>query len=75
MYDFLLYVHKYSIFTNDYELYVYGVNTNDIFHTIGEFYYRSETKISRLVYVECTQQKLDYWAKQGFKIYRFFDKY
>ena len=75
MYDFLLYVHKYSIFTNDYELYVYGVNTNDIYHTIGEFYYRYETKISRLVYVECTQQKLDYWAKQGFKIYRFFDKY
>lgn len=75
MYNYLLYVRKYSIFTNDYELFVYGVNTNDIFHTIGEFYYRSETKISRLDYVKCTQLKLDFWAKQGFKIYSFFDKY
>lgn len=34
-YTHLLYVRKYCITTNNYELYVYGVNTTDIYHTIG----------------------------------------
>lgn len=41
-YTHLLYVRKYSIFTNKYELYIVGVNTKDIFHTMGEYLYRKE---------------------------------
>lgn len=74
-YTHLLYVKKYSIFTNKYELYVVGVNTKDIFHTMGEYLYRSETQVKRIDKVECTQEKLDFWAKEGYEIYGFKDKY
>ena len=74
-YTHLLYVRKYSIFTNKYELYVVGVNTKDIFHTMGEYLYRSETQIERIDQVEWTQEKLDYWLKNGFKVHNFKDKY
>ena len=74
-YTHLLYVHKYSIFTNNYELYVIGVNTKDIFHTMGEYIYRCEVQIKRITKVECTQARLDYWKEQGYQIYEFKDKY
>ena len=74
-YTHLLYVRQYSIFTNKYELYVVGVNTKDIFHTMGEYLYRSETLVKRIDQVECTQEKLDFWAKEGYEIYKFKDKY
>ena len=74
-YTHLLYVRQYSIFTNKYELYVIGVNTKDIFHTMGEYLYRSETQIERIDQVECTQEKLDYWLTNGFEIHNFKDKY
>ena len=50
-YTHLLYVRKFSIFTNDYELYVYGVNTNDIYHTIGEMYAQTLEHINRIDWV------------------------
>lgn len=74
-YTHLLYVRQYSIITNDYELFVVGVNTKDIFHTIGEYYFRSEVQVIRIDYVECTQQRLDYWAKEGYEIHTFRNKY
>lgn len=74
-YTHLLYVRKESIFENDFRLYVYGVNTDDIFHTMGEFLYRSETLVKRIDYVECTQEKLDFWTKEGYTIFTFKDKY
>ncbi len=74
-YTHLLYVRKYSIFTNKYELYIVGVNTKDIFHTMGEYLYRSETQVERIDQAKCTQEKLDFWAKEGYEIYEFKDKY
>lgn len=74
-YTHLFYVREYSIFTNKYELYVIGVNTKDVFHTMGEYFFRCETEVKRIDYVECTQAKLDFWAKEGYKIYEFKDKY
>ena len=75
----LLYVRKYSIFTNDYELYVYGVNTGDIFHTMGEIIYRSETQVKRIDFVKLTpenrQAKFDFWKEQNQEIYAWKDKY
>lgn len=32
-YTHLLYVRKYFIITNDYELFIVGANTKDIFHS------------------------------------------
>ena len=74
-YTHLLYVRKYSILTNDYQLYIIGVNTKDIFHTMGEYLYRSETQVKEITFVESTQEKLDFWVKEGYKIYEFKDKY
>lgn len=74
-YTHLLYVRQYSIFTSKYKLYVVGVNTKDIFHTMGEYLYRSETQVKRINQVECTQENLDFWVKGGYKIYEFKDKY
>lgn len=74
-YTYLLYVRKYSIFTNKYEFFVIGVNTDDIYHTMGEYFYRSETQVKRIDQVKCTQKRLDFWAKEGYEIYEFKDKY
>mgnify|MGYP000784821581 FL=1 len=74
-YTHLLYVRKYSIFTNEYELYIVGVNTDDIYHTMGEYLFRSETQVKRIDPVECTQFRLDYWKENGYEIYEFKDKY
>lgn len=78
-YTHLLYVRKFSIFTNSSELFVYGVSTSDIYHTIGEFYCRSLTQVQRIDYVELTddniQAHLDFWEQDGKKICPFFDRY
>lgn len=74
-YTHLLYVRQYSIISNDYELYVIGVKTKDIFHTMGEYIYRTMEQVKRINYVECTQEKIDYWLKEGYKIYEFRNKY
>lgn len=71
----LLYVRTYNIMPNDYVLYVYGVKTNDILHTVGEMYYRSSTAIERINFVKCTQSSLDYIKEKGLTIYPFKDKY
>lgn len=52
-YTHLMYVRKYSIITNGYELYIVGVNTNDIYHTMGEYLFRSETQVKRIDPIEC----------------------
>lgn len=77
-YTHLLYVRKYSIFSDKYELFVYGVSTNDIFHTIGEFYFRCFEKIESIAYVELTdknrQAKFDFLKKHNLKIHFFQDE-
>lgn len=74
-YTHLMYVRKYSISTNNYELYIVGVNTKDIFHTMGEYVFRSETHVKRIDKAKCTQAKIDFWKENGYKIYEFKDKY
>ena len=74
-YTHLLYVRQYSILTNDYELYVFGVNTEDIFHTIGEYYYRACSHVKRIDFVEWSQTKQEFWQKEGYQINEFRNKY
>ena len=74
-YSHLVYVREYSIDDNSYNMVIYGVNTEDIFHTMGELMYRSPTQVKRISYVECTQENLNYWLKNGFKVHNFKDKY
>ena len=46
-YTHLMYVRQYSIIDNKYKLYIVGVNTNDIFHTMGEYLFRSKIQIKK----------------------------
>ena len=78
-YTHLLYVRKYNIISDDYDLYVYGVNTRDIFHTMGEIIYRSETQIKRIDFKELTDENknsvLNYWKENNKTILKWQDKY
>lgn len=74
-YTHLLYVRKYSILTNNYDLYVYGVNTKDIYHVIGELVCRSFEHIKRIDWVECCQENLNYWSERNIPILEFKEKY
>jgi gamma-glutamylcyclotransferase (GGCT)/AIG2-like uncharacterized protein YtfP/DNA-directed RNA polymerase subunit RPC12/RpoP len=75
----LLYVRKFSMFTHKNELFVYAVNTNDIYHTIGEIITSTLEHIERIDYVELTpeneQAKFDYWKSENKEIYVWQDKY
>lgn len=75
MKDYLLYVRKYCILTNDYELYVYHCRTNDILHTIGEMHYRSLEHIKRIDFVEDTPTRRDYWQSKTKLIFEWHNKY
>lgn len=71
----LLYVREYNIFTNTYKVNVYAVKTDDIFHTIGEYVFRSVVKVDRITFVDYTEEKVNYLVKGGHKIHTFYDKY
>lgn len=73
--DYLLYVRKYSIISNDYEFYIYHCRTNDIFHTIGEMYYRTLEHIKRIDFVEDTQSRRKYWLAENKEILEWDNKY
>lgn len=74
-YNYLIYSYEFDISTNDYKLKVIGVNTDDIFHTIGEYYFRFFVSIKQLFFCKCNQEKLDYWKHNNFEIYEFKDKF
>lgn len=74
-YTHLLYVRKYSILDNDYKLYVYAVNTKDIYHTIGEYYARSLEQIKDIRWNEYNQSSLNYLKEKGIEILSFKNKY
>lgn len=73
-YSHLMYVREYSIDDDSYNMVIYGVNTEDIFHTMSKLMYRNPTQVKRITYAECTQRNFNYWLKNGFKIRNFKDK-
>lgn len=48
--QFILYVTKYSIFSNAYELFKYRCYTDDLYHVIGYMYCTTLEKIERISY-------------------------
>ena len=75
MKKYFLYVWKYSILKNDYDLYVYLVETEDIFHTMGEMLFRSLEHIKCINFIECSKKRENYLLSQGYKISNWKDKY
>lgn len=79
MYTHLVYVHRYDFFSNSTKLFVYGVNTEDIFHTMGEMQYRMIEHIERISYVKLTSENVDtkmqFWKSEGVEIREWRDRY
>ena len=75
MKKYLLYVRKYSIMINDYKMYVYICETNDVLHTIGEMYYRSLEAIKRITFVDYSKEREEYLLAKGYEIYNWYNKY
>ncbi len=72
---YLFYVRKYSIIENDYLLFVLRCETEDVFHTMGEMYYRTFEKIERITFFDYSKELEDSLCKDGYKIYDWTDKY
>lgn len=75
MKKYFLYVWKYNIMKNDYVLYIYFVKTEDIFHTMGEMFFRSLKHIKRIDFVNYTEKKENYLRSAVGKILNWKDKY
>lgn len=68
---YLLKVRKYSIFTNDYQIYVYKVTTDNIYRIIGKMIVTSLERIERVNYSEWMQEREDYWKNNGYEIHNY----
>ena len=75
MKKYFLYVWKYNNMKNDYDLYVYFVETEDIFHTMGEMFFCSFEHIQNINFVNYTEETENYLLSQGLKISNWKDKY
>lgn len=73
--DYLFYVRQFSLFSGPNSLYVYHCKTNDPYHVIGEMYYRSQTQIEKIDFVEQTEEKLKYWKQEDKEIIEWRNKY
>ena len=60
MKKYKLWIRKYSIFKNDYEVIEKVITTNDIYHEIGYIYCTTLEKIERIDYHEVKEQKIYY---------------
>lgn len=70
MKDYLFYV-RYCMSG----LFVYHCKTDDPFHVMGEMTYRCPEHIDRLSFFEQTDDKLEFWNKEGYKIREWENKY
>lgn len=57
MKTYFLYVRKYSILTNDYELYVYKVTTDNVYRIIGKIVVTTMEQIKRIDYCRWSEEK------------------
>ena len=75
MEKYLLFVRKYNIIARDYVLYVYECETDDIFHTMGEFIYRSFEHIQYINFLDDTICRREFLKLEGIDILPWKDKY
>ena len=74
-FNYLLYVRKYSILTNNYELYVYKTKSKDILHTMGELEFRTLEEIRRIDIKKYDKETEQWWKDKGYQINIWYDKY
>lgn len=74
MIDYLFYVRKYSIMTNDYELYIYRCKTDNFLQVIGEMHWTTLEHIKRIDCVKYTEHREQYWIEHGYTIREWHNK-
>ena len=68
MKTYFLYVRKYSILTNDYELYVYKVTTDNVYRIIGKIVVTTMEQIKRIDYCRWSEEKEQFWLDRNQEI-------
>ena len=68
MKTYFLYVRKYSILTNDYELYVYKVTTDNVYRIIGKIVVTTMEQIERIDYCRWSEEKEQFWIDRNQEI-------
>ena len=68
MKTYFLYVRKYSILTNDYELYVYKVTTDNVYRIIGKIVVTTMEQIKRIDYCRWSKEKEQFWLERNQEI-------
>ena len=68
MKTYFLYVRKYSILTNDYELYVYKVTTDNVYRIIGKIVVTTMEQIERIDYCLWSEEKEQFWLDRNKEI-------
>ncbi len=71
MKTYLLYIRKYSICTNSYELYVYKVTTDNVYRIIGKIVCTTIEHIERIDFNEWSTERENYWIEHGYEIFNY----
>lgn len=75
MKKYILYVRKYNIMINDYEVVAYIVETEDILHTMGEIIYTTFEAIKRIDFIPYKESSIKYCEEKNIKIFEWKNKY
>ena len=73
MKKYFLYVRKYSILTNDYELYVYKVTTDNVYRIIGKIVVTTMEQIKRIDYCRWSEEKEQFWIDRNQEIINYIE--
>ena len=73
MKTYFLYVRKYSILTNDYELYVYKVTTDNVYRIIGKIVVTTMEQIKRIDYCRWSEEKEQFWIDRNQEIINYIE--
>lgn len=73
MKTYFLYVRKYSILTNDYELYVYKVTTDNVYRIIGKIVVTTKEQIERIDYCRWSEEKEQFWLDRNKEIINYIE--
>ena len=73
MKTYFLYVRKYSILTNDYELYVYKVTTDNVYRIIGKIVVTTMEQIDRIDYGRWSEEKEQFWLDRNKEIINYIE--
>lgn len=75
MKKYILYVKKYNILINDYEMVAYIAETEDILHTMGEIYFRTLEAIKRIDFIPYKESSIKFCQEKNIKIFEWQNKY